>query len=109
MESLVYRLGQLLDTPHLKIVFGAGSGNPHDIGFLKSVRSDEGRGNLPGEDNYGNGVEIGVGNARNGIRRARPGSHEDDTDLSGNPGISVRRMYGALLVSDEDMGDVTPV
>ena len=71
MEGLLDRGGQFLDIPDQEVVLGAGPGDAGDIAFLEGVIANQRCRHLSCENDNGNRVGMGGGNARDGIRCPR--------------------------------------
>jgi hypothetical protein len=100
IESLFQNSCQVLDILHKVVMLRARSCNANDIGLLKSIVSDQKRGDLAGHDHKRDRVHKGCGNSCNGIRRPWARGDQYHPHLSRRPGISVGRMDRSLLVSD---------
>ena len=108
LKGLPDRPVQIADVPDQKVVFRAGPGDPGDVHLLEAVTADQGRGNLPRQDDDGNGIHIGVCNP--GHRVGGAGSRRDqaDADTTGDPGVTVGGMDGPLFVPHQDVPDLLP-
>ena len=58
---------------------------------------------LSGDEHQRRGVHQGVGESRDGVRGAGARSDQADAHAPADPGISLRGVYGALLVAHEDV------
>ena len=81
-------------------------GDPHGIGFLKSILADVVCGHLAGDDDHRNRIHIGRGNPRHRIGHARARSHQADTRSLRRARISIRRMDRRLFVTDKNVLDL---
>ena len=93
--------GQLVNVPHQEVVLRDATGDPGRVRLLKAVVSDQVGGHLSGEDDNGDRVHVGVGDARDGVGGAGAAGHEDRADATGGFGVAFRRVRAALLVPDE--------
>ncbi len=103
VEGLVDGVGQLVGIANEIVVLGAGTGDAGDVALLEGVVADEVRGHLPREDDDGDGVHVGRGDPRHGVRGAGAGGGKRHADLSRCAGIAVGGVYGRLFVADEDV------
>jgi hypothetical protein len=103
IESLLQDAGEFLHVLGKIIVLRARARDPYDVSLLEGVIADQRGCHLTGEDNQGDGIHIGRGNACDGIRGSRPRGDEGDPDLPCSPAISVGRMDRRLLVTDQDL------
>ncbi|KAG0770979.1 hypothetical protein G6F22_016901 [Rhizopus arrhizus] len=60
-------------------------------------------GHLPADDDHGDGIHIGGGDAGDGIGHARAAGHEADADLLRRARIGIGGVHGSLLVTNQDM------
>ena len=79
-------------------------GNTGDISFLEGVAPDEGRRYLAADDDEGDGIHVGRGNACNHVADARTGRSKADTGLARSAGITVSGVDSSLFVACQDMG-----
>ena len=97
---------QILGVVDQIVMLGAGPGDADDIHFLKGVVADQ-SGRAPGRSEPPWGWSpIGGGNAGDAIGGAGAGGEQGDPDFAGGPGIAVGRMDRALLVPDQNMGQI---
>jgi hypothetical protein len=78
----------------------AGARDADRVDLLEGIIADHASRHLPGEHHQRHGIQIGVGDAGNGIGRAGTGGHQCNTGLRGGFSVTLGRMYGALLVSN---------
>src|SRR5690606_16666228 len=97
-ESATHGLGEILDVAHQEVVLHAGAGDAHGVALLESVLSDGGRRNLTAEDHHRDGIHIGGGNARDGIRHAGTTGDQGHANLVGGTGIGICSVNGRLFV-----------
>ena len=90
---------------HQIVVLGAGPRDPDRVAFLKGVRADQMRGHLPGDAHERDRIEQRVGDAGDGVGRARPRGDEHDAGLAGRARIALCRVGRGLFVANEDMLD----
>ncbi|MNP80930.1 hypothetical protein D3C76_1791590 [compost metagenome] len=69
-----------------------------DIDLLEAIPSDQVGRNLTRQHDHRDRVHVGVGDARDRIRRPRTGSDQGNPGAACDPGITVRGVYGGLLV-----------
>ncbi len=103
MKGLPYRRVQIPDPPDQEVVFGAGTGDAGDVHFLERVVADHGRGDLPGEDDHGNGIHVGVGDPGHRVGGAGSRGDQADADPAGGPGVTVGGMDRPLFVAHQDV------
>ncbi len=106
MERLVQHARQVVHVLHQPVVLGAGTRDADGIAFLERVVADQVRRHLAGDADQRNGIHQGVGQAGNGVRRARAGSDEDDADLAGGARIALGCMHRAAFLADENVADL---
>ena len=99
VERLAYAARYVASGLHEEAVLHDGNRDAEDVGLLEGVSSDHGQGHLPRYDDEGNGVHVGSGNARHGVRGTRAARDERDAHLAGCARIAVSFMDGALLVA----------
>ena len=81
-------------------------GNPYYIHFLKGIVPDERRGNLPCQNNHGNGIGIGRGDARDCIGGTGAGSGKTNPHLSRSARVPIGGMHSALLMPHQNMSQL---
>ena len=97
---------QVLGGPDQEIVLGDGHGQAVGVHLLKGIGADHGQGHLAGDADDRDGVELGVGNGRQGVGRARPGGGEEDRGLARDPGHALGDEPGPLFVPGQNVFDV---
>ena len=102
-DYLVTKEGKILDPLHQKVVLHAGTRDTDGIVFLESIRPDEWRDNLAGNDDHRNGVHVGRCDTGHGVRGPRARGHENHTGLSARARIAIGSVGSALLVSNQDV------
>ena len=90
---------------HQIIVLGAVPRDADRIGLLERVGADQGGRHLPGDDDHRDRIHQRVGDAGDGVGRARARGDEHDAGLAGRPRIAFRRVGRGLLMADEDVAD----
>ncbi|SCU83807.1 hypothetical protein CNECB9_4260011 [Cupriavidus necator] len=86
-----------------KVVLDDWPGNADRIAFLECILPNQRGRNIAGDDHHRNRVEIGSGNACNGIGNTRPGCHQRNTHLAGGSGVPVCGVDGRLLMANQQM------
>ena len=97
-------LGSLGD---LIVPFRDGHRHADRVGLLKRVRAEQCGGNLPRDADDRRRVEHRIGYSGDEIRRAGTGGGQTDAHLACRTGVALRRVYGALFVTRQDV--VQPV
>ena len=108
LKRLPDRPVQVFDPPDEEVVLRAGPGDAGDVHLLETVAPDDGGGDLPGEDDDGDRIHVGVGNPGHRVGGAGPGSHQADADPPRHAGVSVGGMNGTLFMAHQDMADILP-
>ena len=96
---------QLLDGADQKIVLGGRNAHAVDVHLLKGVRPDHGAGHLPCYADNRDRVELGVGQCRQRVGRARAGCGEKHLGLARDAGHALGHEPRALLVPRQDMAN----
>ena len=100
---------QILDAPHQIIVLGAVAGDAGRVAFLERVGADEMRRHLAGDADERNRIHQRVGQAGDGVGRARARGDQQHADLAGRAGVAFRRVGGALFVAHQHMAKLVLV
>ena len=79
--------------------------HPRDVDVLVGLLVDLVDAGLPGDRDHRRAVEVGVGDARHEVRRARPERRHRDRAAAGQPAVDVGHERGALLVAGRDVAD----
>ncbi|MBP1776329.1 MAG: hypothetical protein H6Q86_2339 [candidate division NC10 bacterium] len=95
--------GQVFRLRGEKIMLGARARRPHDVRFLKRVTPHDGRRHLTREHHDPHGIHEGVGEAGDGVRRARARRDDGGTRPAGGLVEPLDGMDRRLLVSAEDV------
>ena len=103
LESFFDGICQLSNIGHQEIVFDTRAGNADRIHFLECVCPDKGVAHLTADDYQRNRVTVSSGDTGQGIGYARAGSHQGNADFAADTGIGICRMYGGLLVANQDV------
>ena len=104
-EGLFDDTGQVLDVLDQVVVFSNGAGDPHDIGFLEGIVTDQRRRHLSGNDHHGNRIHVGGGNPGDGVGRAGTAGRNRHANLATDASIAVSRMNGGLFMTGQDVLD----
>ena len=83
--------------------------HPRDVDVLVRLLVDLVDPGLPGERDHRRAVEVGVGDAGDEVRRARPQRRHRDRAAAGEPAVDVGHERGALLVAGRDVADARVV
>ena len=83
VERLVQDVGKIVDIFDQPIMLRAGARDADRVAFLKCVRADQVRRDLPGQHNDRDGIEQRIGQRRDHVRRPRPGRDQHDAGLAG--------------------------
>ncbi len=106
VKSFLHGGRQILDVLHQEVVFDTGAGDANGVAFLEGVQANGMRGHLSRDDDHGNRVHVGRGNAGHGIGQAWPAGHNTDTGLFARARVSVSRVNSRLLVSHQNVLDL---
>src|SRR5574337_95549 len=98
VEGLLYYPLEGLYVLYEVVVLGAGPRYADYVGLLEGVVADKRRGHLPGENNHGDRVHVGRGNAGDRVRGPRPRRDDDDAGPARGPRVPVGHVDRALLV-----------
>ena len=88
------------------VVLGDGATDLDHGGFLEGVGADDLRGNLAGDGDDGEAVELGVGQAGDEVQRAWAGGGHGDAGLAGGAGVAFGGEDAALFVAGQDGADL---
>ena len=88
------------------VVLGNGRRDPGNIGFLEGVAPDEVRRDLAADDDHGDRIHIGCGNACNHVADPRPGGGDADAGPAGNAGVTVGSVDRTLFMTGKDVPEV---
>ena len=89
-----------------EVVLDARPCDAHGVALLEGIQANGVGGHLARDDDHGDGVHVGRGNARDRIREARATGHNADARLLARSRIGVGRMHGGLFVPHEDVLDL---
>src|SRR3569832_1669719 len=106
IKRLFDGLGEVLHVFDEEVVLDARTGDADGGDLLERSVADQLRRYLTGDDDHGDGVHVGRGDAGDGIGGAGARGHQHHAGLAGRAGITVGRVGGALLVADQDVLDV---
>ena len=98
-------LKQFLRRTNQEIVLGDRDAQAVGVDFLKRVGTDHRFWHLPGDCDHRDRIQLGIGNGRQQIGRARARRRQADRHLSGGPCHSLGDEAGALLMPSEYMMD----
>ena len=85
------------------IVLGAGARDADEIGLLESVVANHRGRHLARKDDHRRRIHVGVGDASNGVGRARARGNQHDARPSTNARIALGHVGRALLMANEDV------
>ena len=81
-------------------------GDPEDVDFLEGVGAHQVRADLAGDRDHRHAVQERIGDAGDEVGRARARRRDADAGPAGDPPVSVGGERRALLVADQDVGQV---
>ena len=87
------------------VVLGDRHGDADGVGFLERVGADHRVRHLPGHDDQGDAVHVGVAQRRDDVGRRRAARDHGHARAPGGVGVPLRHVPGALLVAHEDVAD----
>jgi hypothetical protein len=105
VEGLLHDHGQVANVLDQEVVLDDGPGDAHGVALLESVQADGRDGDLAGDDDHGDAVHVGRGNAGHGIGHAGSGGDQRHADIAGGAGVAVGRVDGRLLVAHQHVLD----
>ena len=91
--------GQVLDVLYQVIVLRNRRRDPRNVGFLEGIAADEGRRDLPADDDERDRVHVGRRNTRDHVAHAGARRGEAYARLARRPGVAVGSVDGALFVA----------
>ena len=103
VEGLGQYFGYVGGALDLTVPLGDRLSDLDEVDLLECVRTEEFRSHLSAYEYDGGRVEHGVGESRHGVRGARARGDDADTRLAAGAGVSLRGVYGTLLVTNENM------
>ncbi len=83
IESLLHGDREILHVLHQEVMLDARPRDTDRVAFLERVLANRVRRHLAGDDDEGDRIHVGSGNAGDGIGHARPGRHQRDPYLVG--------------------------
>ena len=98
--------GQRVGALHEIVVLGAVARDADGVRLLEGIGSDQRGRDLAGDHHQGNRIHIGVGDAGDGVGRARAAGDEDHAGLPGRSRVALGGVRRASLVPDQDVADV---
>ena len=86
-----------------------GNGHAQTVGvdLLERVRTDHGQRHLPGDADDRDGIQLGIGDGRQGVGGSGAGGGEEHRRLAAHPGHALGDEPGPLLVPGQDVPDTT--
>ena len=96
---------KLLRVHRHEAVLGDGEREPKSVHLLEGVGAEQRAGDLPGDGHQRHAVELGVGDGREEIRRARPGGAKADGGPARHARHALRDEPRALFMPREDVPD----
>jgi len=103
VKRLLHGRSQVAYVFDQEVVLDDRTGDAHRVALLKCVQADGGRGHLTRDDDHGDAVHVGRGNASDRIGDAGTRSHQGHAHLACGPRIAICSMDGRLLVTHEYM------
>ena len=80
-------------------MFNDAQGHAQYVGFLEGVGADQAGRHLAGDDQHGNGIPVGVGNAGDQVGGTGARGGNADAQLAAGPGVAIGRQGTALFVA----------
>ncbi len=106
----VERLGDdvrdVVGVPDQVVVLGHRQRDAGDVDLLERVLADQRAGDVAGDRDHRDRVQLGRGDRGDEVRRARAAGAHAHADPAARPGVAVGRVAAALLVADEDVPDL---
>jgi hypothetical protein len=84
-------------------MFSAGARDTGRISLLKGIVANQMGRHLPRQAKDGDTVHQRICQPRHGVGRAGARRHQDNTEFSGRPGITLSHMHGAAFLAHQDM------
>ncbi len=104
-EGLAHDLGDRPDALDARVPLRDRLEHPHDVDDLVRFLVELARGGLAGDGDHRRAVEVGVGDARDEVRRTGTERAHRDGGTTGEPAMDVGHERGALLVAGRDVTD----
>ena len=86
-------------------MLGAAAGDADGVAFLEGVGANGGGADLSGDADHGDGVHVGVHERGDQVGGGGPGGDHGDAGASGDVGVALGHVAGALFVAHEDVAD----
>ncbi|KAK72916.1 hypothetical protein L573_2108 [Bordetella holmesii H620] len=102
-EGTAHGLGQVLDVAHQEVVLDAGTRDAHGVAFLEGILADGRSRHLAADDDHGDGVHVGGGDAGDGIGDARTAGHQAYAHFLRGARVRVGGVHGSLLVTHQNV------
>ena len=102
-EGTAHGLGQVLDVAHQEVVLDAGTRDAHGVAFLEGILADVRSRHLAADDDHGDGVHVGGGDAGDGIGDARTAGHQAYAHFLRGARVRVGGVHGSLLVTHQNV------
>src|SRR5690606_13122836 len=103
IERPAHGLGQVFDVAHQEVVLDARTGDAHRVAFLERVFAYGRSGHLPADDDHGNRIHVGRGNAGDGIGDARTAGDDAHAHLLRCARVRIGGVHGSLLVTNQNV------
>ena len=86
-------------------MLGDGHGDTHDVCFLESVRANQFGSDLAGNEDYGFGIHIGIGNGGYQVGGAGARRCNGNAGFAGGQVVTLRCVACTLFVTHQDVAD----
>ena len=104
-ERLAHGHRQVLRRHHQLVVLGDAARDADGVAFLEGIGADRGRRHLTGDAHHGDRVHVCVAQRRDHVGGGRSTGHHGDAGTTGDVGVALRHVAGALFVAYEDVPD----
>ena len=101
LEGLADGGSQILNGADEVVVLGDGQGDTGDIDLLEAIGTNDGIGDVTGDGDQGNGVDVSGGDAGNQVGGTGAGGGDANAYLAGGTGVAVSCVGGTLFVGGQ--------